>query len=806
MNYKMKAIAFKLVLRSWWRNKTFSIISIVSLAIGIACTNLLAIFVIHEYNLEADNPHRETIYMMDQDSPIQPGERVCFTAGGIAAEIKEKYPEIIDHVCLNNIGMDYIKVNNTRFDPIIIMTTEASFPHFFPYKVLYGDLNEVLTQPNKIALSEKCAQKYFGKENPIGQTIITGENNVTTRVREDGTIEEGKNETTYQIAAVLKSRKQSYIDFDAVIGNDGPIPGGVCLFMTNRPIDTKKFAEQIHKDGIQTFVPDGKYRLYTLQESYFKKYTQESYFFMNSRQKTLLYVGLISAILILLIACFNYINLNFSRLLQQVRMIHTEKLMGATKNNINHQLFIDTFLTVIVSFLLSLLITHDLIPIFNSITSGKIETSFFFNRQALPVITVFILLLSIIPSVYISRKISKLSASGYREFFTGNKKRRIVTALSIAQYTVSIGLIIATLTVNNPLHFIQNKAEGYHGLIEVGNWGADNSYLPAFAHEIRKIPGVENVTLTGGPLLNMGIAPVNIKNQDGSESHYMKAQYMGGRDFLRTLKIDIIQGVEPDKALEQFQSPAYITRKYADLLIPPGENPFGQQLSKYDKDFKEYEKNSNNPKVVVAGIVENMFANSLEEDVFPSIIYIGQDDDKRYAFAEIKVGKERQQTMAAIKEVWERMNPGKYFTFQDVYKEFMQRNSRTTELAELMIMYSLISIFLTCFGLFGMALYATEQRTKEIGIRKVNGSSTLGIMFLLNKQFVGWIGIAFVIAVPVSWLFLNRWLEHFAYHTEISVFHFLLGGISVLFITLLTVSWHTYKAASGNPVKVLRSE
>ena len=120
------------------------------------------------------------------------------------------------------------------------MTTEASFPHFFPYKALYGDLNEVLTQPNKIALSEKCAQKYFGKENPIGQTIITGENNVTTRVREDGTIEEGKNETTYQIAAVLKSRKQSYIDFDAVIGNDGPIPGGVCLFMTNRPIQYEK--------------------------------------------------------------------------------------------------------------------------------------------------------------------------------------------------------------------------------------------------------------------------------------------------------------------------------------------------------------------------------------------------------------------------------------------------------------------------------------------------------------------------------------------------------------------------------------
>ena len=802
----MKAIAFKLVLRSWWRNKTFSIISIVSLAIGIACTNLLAVFVIHEYNLEADNPNRDNIYLMDQDSPLQPGERVCFIVGGIPGEIKEKYPEVTDYVRMNNTGMDYIMVNNTRFDPITIVVADASFPRFFPYKVVNGDLNEVLTQPNKIALTEECARKYFGKENPIGQTITTGTNNTITRVRKDGTIEKEENETTYQVAAIVESRDQSYISFDALTGTGGTLNGGLCLLMTNRPIDADKFAEQINKDGMQTFLPGGKYHLYTLQESYFRKYTQEGFLFLNSRQKTLLYVGLISAILILLIACFNYINLNFSRLLQQVRMIHTQKLMGVTKADINRQLFLDTFLTVIAAFLISLLITNDLIPLFNSIVSGNIQTSFFFNKQVLPMIALFIFLLSIIPSVYISRKIGKLSASGYREFFTGNKKRRIVTALSIAQYTVSIGLIIATLTVNSQLRFIQKGGEGYRDLIEVGSWGGDNSYMPAFVREIKKIPGVENVTLTGSCLLNMGLSTADIKNPDGSETHYMSAQYMGGRDFLKTLKIKIMQGIEPDRALEQFKNPTYITQKYADLLVPPGENPVGQPLSKYDKKNAEYEADGNKPKMIVAGIVEDIFANSLEEDVFPSIIYIVQDDDKRYAFAEIKLGKGRLQTIASIKKVWEKMNPGKYFTFQDVYKEFMQRNSRTTELAELMIMYSLISIFLTCFGLFGMALYATEQRTKEIGIRKVNGSSTLGIMFLLNKQFVGWIGIAFVIAVPVSWLFLNQWLEHFAYHTEISVFHFLLGGFSVLFITLLTVSWHTYKAASGNPVKVLRSE
>ena len=798
----MKTVAFKLVFRSWWRNKTFSVISIVSLAIGIACTNLLAVFVIHEYNLEADNPNRDNIYMMDQDSPLQPGERVCFTAGNVPAEIKEKYPEVTDFVRLNNMGMDYIKVGNTRFDPIRIVITDASFPHFFPYKVLYGNLNEALTQPNKIALSEACARKYFGNKNPIGQTITTGKNNAITRHREDGTIEKEESETTYQVTAVLKSRDQSYIGFDALTGNGGSIHGGLSLLMTNRPIDPEKLADRINKDGMHTFVPEGKYYLYTLQESYFRKYTQEGFTFLNSRQKTLLYVGLISAVLILLIACFNYINLNFSRLLQQVRMIHTEKLMGATKTDINRQLFIDTFLTVIIAFLLSLLITHDLIPVFNSIVSGDIQTSFFFKEQALPAIALFIFLLSIIPSVYISRKIGKLSTSGYREFFTGKKRRKIVTALSIAQYTVSIGLIIATLTVNSQLRFIQNEGERYRNLIEVGTWGIDNSYLPAFAREIKQIPGVKHVTLMGSHLLNMGLATANIKNPDGSESHQMKAFYIAGRDFLKTLQIRITQGVDPDKALEQFNNPVYITQKYLDLLVPPGENPIGHPLSKYDNIDSQHNK----PETIVAGIVEDIFANSLEEDVFPSVIYILKDDDKSYALAEIKLDKVNKQTIAAIGKVWEKMNPGKYFTFQDMYKEFMQRNRRTSELAELMIMYSLISIFLTCFGLFGMALYATEQRTKEIGIRKVNGASTLGIMLLLNKQFIGWIGIAFVIAIPIAWLFLNRWLEQFPYHTDMSVFHFLLGGITVLFITLLTVSWHTYKAASGNPVNVLRSE
>ena len=249
-----------------------------------------------------------------------------------------------------------------------------------------------------------------------------------------------------------------------------------------------------------------------------------------------------------------------------------------------------------------------------------------------------------------------------------------------------------------------------------------------------------------------------------------------------------------------------MTRKYAKLLIPDGENPVGQLFSRYETSFKNDTIGINIIPRIIAGITEDIYSNSLSEEVNPAVFYIDKESDKTVNFAEIRLGKDKAKALLAVREVWNKVNPDKYFSYLDTYGDFMKRNKKFVGLSHLLIMYSLISIFLTCFGLFGMALYATEQRTKEIGIRKVNGASTLGIMLLLNKQFIGWIGIAFIIAIPIAWLFLNRWLEQFPYHTDMSVFHFLLGGIAVLFITLLTVSWHTYKAASGNPVNVLRSE
>lgn len=796
----MKAVALKLVIRSWWRNKTFSVISIVSLAIGIACTNLLAAFVIYEFNIEANNPDKDKIVYMAQDSPMKSGEIVSYVTGDIPVQLKEKYTEVEDYLRFNTIDCSSVTVENKQYEPITIATTDTTFPRFFRYEVLYGDLHDALSAPDKAALSESCARKLFGDVNPVGKIVQIDLTDGGMRY-EGETVEPSR---SFQVAAVLKEHPQSYLTFDLLTGNEQNFYGGITLLKVSASFDKKEFAKKIKADGVPTLQQEkGNYHFYTLQDSYFQHYTQETIPYITRSQRPLLLVGMISALLILLIACFNYINLSFSRILQQIRIVHTQKLMGATHAEINYQLFLDTFLTVGIAFLLSLMIAHDLIPVFNRIMSGRITTGFFLNRQVLPFICALILLLSVIPAWYMSRKVSTLTDSNYRLFFTGNKKRRIVTALSIVQYVISIGLIIGTLTIHAQLGLIQKKGECYRNLVEIGNWKSGDLDANTFAAELKNKPEIASVTRAGGSILNAWLQQIIIKNKDGAETYYSMIQYMGEENLLQTLDLQILQGVAPQEAMRKYDRPVYINQRYADILVPAGEDPVGHPVNQYDKSFDDGPEQA----CTICGIVSDLYINSMEEEAMPSLIYLNNSSAKNFRLLYIKLNEKlKKEGMEAIRTVWEKVNPSEYFTYEDVYAEFMQRNRKTTDMANLLLMYSIISIFLTCFGLFGMALYATEQRTKEIGIRKVNGASTRSIMFLLIRQFIKWIMVAFVIAVPLTWVLLNRWLESFANRVSISPLHFILGGVIVVAITLLTVGWHSYQAASGNPVKSLRSE
>lgn len=783
-------ITIKLVLRSWKRNRIFTVISILSLAIGITCANLLIMFVIHEYNIEAGNPVKDRILYMSQDSPMKSGEKISYVARDVPALIKEKYGEVEEVVRFQSESNNFCMLNNIRYAPLNLVSTDTSFPLFFSYNVLYGNLNEALEAPDKLALSEATAKKLFGKANALGKIIIINTQN--------------KGNCRYQVAAVLKDKVQSFVKFDALTRNTEDFYGGTCLILMRYKTDTEAFAAKVKKDKIPTLQMDkGRYYFDTLQKAYFSEYTKQSLSYLNNRQPVLLYVGFASALLILLIACFNYINLNFSRILQQVKMIHTEKLMGATHRHIRKQLFADTFFTVFLSFLLSILLLYDLLPVFNSIVTAQLAASFFYNLQVLPVIIGFVLLLSIIPAIYMSNKLTNLSGNDYKRFYTGKKKQTIVGGMVIAQFTISIGLLIASFTVNEQLSLIKQGGEHYQNRIEIGNWTIKSDNILPFSKELANIKNINNVCISSGSMLSYWIKQIILKKEDGSEAYYNEALYTGNSNFLRTMDIQLVKGIEAEEAVKKYPHPVFINEKFVELLVPPGEDPVGQSIKKYDTSFNKDSSAVNN----IAGIVKNFHTNSLEEEIMPCTITIKEEDNASFDYIYIHIGSEnKQETLTQIQTLWEKYNPDQYFTYQDMEQLFMKRNQKTIQLTNLLFMYSLISIFLTCFGLFGMALYATEQRTKEVGIRKINGATTTKIMLLLNRQFFIYTGIAFVIACPIAWYLLNRWLESFVYRTNIGIGSCFLSGGIVLGITLLTVSWHSYKVASGNPVDCLNKE
>jgi hypothetical protein len=792
----MKNVSFKLIFRSWRRNKTFAVISILSLAVGIACTNLLAAFVVHERNIEAENPNRERIYCLVQDSPFQSGAEIFFASDKVLSMIKDRYPEVEDCLCLKAAGVSQVTVGDKMYDPITVILAGTSLPRFFPYQTVAGKLEEALTEPDKIALTTSAAHRFFGKEDPIGQILTMNHSFPEERI-------------TYQVAAVVEAYEQSYLSFDAIIA-PRPEHDGSAFILTNRALDTEAFAVRLREDGIPTLQGDiGRYFLYPLRENYFKEYEGQSLRYIRYQNKQILYIGLFSASLILLIACFNYINLNFSRLLQQVKMIRVQCLLGATRADINKQLFLDIFFTVLIGFLLSVFIMYELIPVFNSILQGGMKASFVFSGQVLPVLTGLVIILTVIPALYIGRKIASCSRDRSVELTRGRRKQGILSALSVVQFAISIALLIATMTVNRQIGLIRHGGERFRGLIEVG--GEEGDSMKPFVEELRTHPELGDIYTTGTSLINYWVRQIIRTDPDGNESYLTLAQFYGDTAFLSAFQIELLQGMRPEEAVRHFSRPAYVNQRFVDVLVGKGEYPVGKPLKNYDKDFDSGNKEDGSrehPVTTIAGVVQDFFTatGSLEKEISPTVIYITDEMIHSAPVAYFRPDSRQTDRLGLVEQIWEKRFPGVRFAYRNVYDEFLTYNRKTFGLANLLLMYSLISIFLTCFGLFGIALYAAEQRTKEIGIRKVNGATVWQIIALLNKQFLLWIGIAFLIAVPIVWLLLNRWLQGFVYRAELSVSVFLVALSVVTGIALLTVSRHSYKAASGRPVDALRDE
>ena len=790
-NVMILNVTLKMILRSWWRNKVFFLVSVASLALGLACTNLLMTYFVHEHGLEGSNPDRDRIVFLRQDDPMNEGKRVAYAAADIPQRLKDSYAEVEDYLRLGKLDMLSCKVDGQKVDgSLILLSADTTLTRFFDYRTAQGSLEQVLHRPDQVALSAACARKLFGGGEAFGRHIEVQS--------------ESRGRQTYQVAAVLEERGQSLLQFDMLTAQTSDYWGGPTLLKLSPGADAVRLADKINADQVPTLMPgQTKYHLDPLEAVYFTTpddASQQTLDYISQTPVQTLYISLLAAVLILVIACCNYTNMSLSRLLQQLRMIHVEKLMGGTLRSIRLQLFGDAFLTVVLAFILSLLLVNDCLAVFNGLLGSRLTMGFFFSSRMLPWLLAFILVMSVVPAWYISRRLSRLSFSRYRTLYGGRRKQRFVAVLVTVQFAISIGLLLATQTARRQMRLTERQAARYADCIETGD-GFGAPLAPLKAELEKRVQGIESVTLSNGPVLNAWIRQLTVKRPDGGEVHTNLLALEGDTSLLHTLRMEQLSGERPARLLEQTARPVLVNESFVRQLVPAGTDPVGHPLREFDAE-------ADDSLAVVAGVVRDFSVNSLEEAVTPLVVsLLSESGLQKAACLQIRLRPEnRAETLQQIEAVWDEMNPGQPFRYTDMHRVFMERNGKVLSLSHLLTFYALIGLLLTGFGLFGIAWYATRQRIREISIRKVHGATRGQIIWLLNKPFCLYAAVAYVLAMPVAWWLMQRWLEQFAYRAPLSVGIFVWPLVVVWGVSALIVCLQGWMLSRVKAVEAMKNE
>lgn len=779
----------KLILRSWWRNKLFFAVAVISLSVGLACTNLLLTYFVHDYFIEQNNPDKDRIFALRQDNFFEEGQKVTFALGDVPPQIQKEVPGVESFLRLQTYDQPLVRVGKQDYTDLCLIGADSTLMDFFPPRLIAGDLKQVLTAPGKIAVSRRVAERLWGDENPLGQEMwITA--SAETRI--------------YEVAAVWEEQPQAFLKMDLLTGLGPDFWGGVPFLKLRKGTDPEQVQRAIRQnEGIATMKPgDTQYYVEPLSELYFVQpegSNQQPLPFLQQSPVQLLYVGLLAALLVLFVACCNYVNMNLSRFWQQLKMIHVEKLMGGTIQEIRMQLFGDVFLTVLLSFLLSLLLIHDVLPLFNSILGSRLQMSFFFSGQILPLLFLVFLILSLVPSWYASRRLIRLSYSDYRAAFGSRQKRCFLSVLVLLQFAVTAGLVLATGVAARQQKQILERASCYEGRIEFGDW--ETPPVAPFREELlRKVPGVITATVSGGRVLNALMSMLELPKPDGTTQSAFLLKFYSDTTLLDILNLRLLTGTTLQQIEQNYAHPALVNESYVRTLVPPGISPIGHALREFDAKADSL--------YVLAGVVPDFPVNSLEHEISPAVIYLQQPDQElaQATCMQIRLAPEhREETLRQIAAVWEEMYHTP-FQYTDMHRDFLQRNMRFLSFFRILTVYASIALLLTAFGIFGISWYAMRQRVREMAIRKVYGAGKRQILWLLLKPFLMYALGAYLVGIPLAAWAVTRWLQQFAYRVSLSAFDLLLPLGVLLGLSFLIVGVQACVLLRNDVVRSLKTE
>ena len=796
-----------MVWRGIWKYKAFSAINILGLAVGISCCLLILLYVQYEfsydrYHVKADRSYRISLHGVLAGNEIN----AVTTPYPMAAALINEFAEVETAARFRKFFAEMlVSVGDVRYQESEIFHADQSFFNIFDYGFVAGDSETALNNPFSVVITESIAEKYFPESGALGQSLTFNNNR------------------DYQVTGIIRNipenshfHPQILVSFNSDEQHDSPIwiSNNIATYLVLRPgVDAAEFSlkldtlvekyvapqiEQALGSSLADFLASGGrygFGLQALTAIHLNSNMQGE--IEQNGNAGYVYTFLAIALFILVLACINFMNLSTARSANRAKEIGVRKVMGAHRAQLFMQFMSESVLVSVLALAIALPLAWLLLPAFNAITERSISIDAIFSVQAFFLLVFLTFAVGVLsgsyPALYLSRfhpqevLKGKLSGGAKSAWFRGS--------LVVFQFAISIALVAATLIVYSQLDYMRNKALGFNKeqLLVLHRAGALGEQLESFKAQIAQLP---NVIAVSSSVHVPGLqVDQNVYTLEGAPSSESKALWAStvSYDYIETLGIEMAEGRPFSRDFGSDET-AYVINEAAarELGI---DNPTSHRLLEPDPAGMR-----SGP---IIGMVRDFHFESLHQEIRPMLFRFREF--ARYVVVRVQPN-DIQQTISDIEERWQEVTGGEPFEYSFLDEDFENLHEGDRKMGEVFTVSSLLAILIACLGLYGLASFTTEQRTKEIGIRKTLGATVTDIVVLISKEFIILVVIALVIAVPVAYLAMSQWLQLFSYRISIPTSVFAIAGAMALVIAFLTVSFQSVRTALTNPSKSLRDE
>lgn len=780
------------------RNKGYSLINILGLAIGMACFSLFYLYLLDESNFDGYLSEGDQVYRVISiyDSPEEGRQEVANNPFAMGKALTDNYAEIEAYTTVLRLGQMVIEHEGQFFNERDWLVATPDFFKVLPFPMTEGDRSSCLKEPNTVVVTQSFADKYYPGESPMGKVLKTSRR---MDMKITGVIPDLPANSHLQFNMIISIASLS-LEWEQLFTQWGRRGGSTYLRAASSDISLPDTATMTA--FLKQHVAEGSHlasaHFQAFHDVHFQSNDIEGGLDEAKGSLSLFYIFIAISVFILLIAAINYMNLATARAFQRAKEIGLRKVVGANRGQLISQLLGESVLITILATLISILLFDIALPYFNELTDKSFEA----NGATLLTLALPLLLTAVGVGLF-SGLVPALSISGFKpvdilrnQLQSGKKAQRLRQALVITQFSLSIIMIISTLVVYNQLQYIQNKELGFKKdqlvVVDINSRAARGNFIAmkeAFAQhaDVLKVSSTSRV-----PGEWKGIAQINIAyvgGQDSMESLF----FCGDEDMLDVFEIELLQGRN------------FSGNPQADSLGCLINETAAKRLGLADPVGKKLYVSGEEHQPTIIGVVKDFNIKSLHDPIEPLMIGAWKNAIQSIDYFSMQINSTNiDATIAHIESIQTEFDPAtplEYHFLDEQIELFYEQDRRT---GKVFALGALLTILIACLGLLGLAAYTVERRTKEIGIRKVMGASSGELVLMLVKHFAIQVGIAFVIASPIAWFLMKNWLENFSYKQDISISLFFLAGLMALVVSIATVSYRSYQASRMNPVKALR--